>query len=134
MLKSIPKLSKNQLKNHQKMMRGNIKQILTQIHQTLRFWLPSWTHLREPFLGYRVCFRPVFPNLWGDPWPDVGLPCGTFGPIFLTFWKISGAMLLPNSKIPKQQMAPTARSKKQARIQNYFTNINPNKSSFTSIV
>ena len=52
----------------------------------------------------------------GAHWPDVGLPCGTLGLIFLACWKNRVASLLQMSKILEQQVAPSTPSKKQAMI------------------
>ena len=71
---------------------------------------------------FGTCFR----NLWGiPPSTDFGLPGGTLGPILLTFWESLEAVLLQNSKIPGQEMAPTTPSKKQAKIQKHFTENQP---------
>ena len=62
----------------------------------------------EPFVWYFknaacILFRPVFGKLWAvTPLSDVGLPWGTLGQIFLTFWKMLGAHWLKMSKIPEQ--------------------------------
>ena len=87
-------------------MRTNIENI-TEDTQKYQIWAPVSV----------ICSQAGFRNLWGVP-PSIDfIPLwGTLGPILSRFWKISGVTLLPISKIPEQQIAPTTPSKNQARI------------------
>ena len=113
MLKMIPKWSNDPLTTMKQLCETH-RNILSKILQSFRSCLAlSW--------GNAFVLLPVFRNLWGVPaWTDLGLPCGTLGPMFLTVWKIVGANVLRISKIPEQQMAPTTPSKKTSIIKKHF--------------
>ena len=62
---------------------------------------------------FATCFRTFWES---TTWTDFGIPWGTLGPIFLTYWKMRGPTFFQNGKIPEQQIAPTTPSKKKQSL------------------
>ena len=104
---------------------------------------PSFcTHVPGTFPLWRVCFATCFQEpLRGTPWTYPGLSWGTYGPMFCTFWKNSGTVLLQMSNIPEQHFVTSwthgtnhGFNNNKRILNRHILKINPHKSSFTFVL